>query len=119
MKVLGWQLKTRDWVALALVAIPLQGFVVFWLRQTGGSFFSQAGLECTVVPVFIEVVVGIATAIHYERIHSGAVANPHSLIGKTLSNNSPQPPPPPPAQKAWGGTFEDPHKPDDTRRERT
>lgn len=99
-------MKIFGWIVLLTVAIPLQGVAVFWLRQSGGSFFSQVGLECTLFPAVIELVVAVATAIHYERIHSGAVGNPHSVIGKTLRNDAAQPPAPPPTRKAWDGEWD-------------
>jgi len=119
MKMVGWKVvglvdwMVVGWIGLVLVAIPLQGFVVFWCRQTGGSFFGQAGLECTLFPVAVELVVAIATAIHYVRVHADAVANPHNLIGKTLRGDDRNPPAPPPRPKvsdAWGGVWVDPAK---------
>lgn len=99
-------MRVFGWIALALIAIPLQGFAVFWFRETSGSFFSQTGLECTLVPVVVELVAAIATAVHYDRIHSTAVPNPHSLIGKTLRDDCQQPPSPTPARAAWDGKWD-------------
>ena len=77
------------WVlgALGVLWIPIQGYLVFlWFGH--GQFLSQSGIECTVIPVFVELVVAVTSAMHFDRIHSGAVANPHSPIGQKLLNGS-------------------------------
>ncbi len=99
------------WVlgALGVLWIPIQGYLVFlWFGH--GQFLSQSGIECTVIPVFVELVVAVTSAMHFDRIHSGAVANPHSPIGQKLLNGSGRPPAPPPTRAAWDGEWEDPVK---------
>jgi len=102
-------MKTLGLAVLVAAAIVFQGFVVFSVRGNG-TFASQTGLECTVVPAFIEFVVFVVAAMQYERIHTGAVSNPHSLIGKTLRRDAGHAPEPPKAREAWDGEWEDPRR---------
>lgn len=99
------------WIALALVLIPAQGYMIFLLRG-GGLFLSQKGLECTMIPAFIEFALLVTSAMAYERIHASAASNPHSVIGSTLRKDAGQPPaaPPPPTRAAWDGGWEDPNQ---------
>ena len=96
-------------IVVALIVLPLQGYAVFWYRG-GGDFFSRAGFECTVIPAFIELVVIVVSAMHFERLYGSSVANPHSLMGQTLRKDTNQAPLTPSARAAWDGGFEDPGK---------
>lgn len=100
------------WIALAVAALPLQGFLVFSLWGKG-NFLSPSGAKFTLGCLAVDLVIGVVAAMHYERLHSGAVANPHSLIGQTLRRDAVQPPAPPPTREAWDGGWEDPDKASD------
>jgi hypothetical protein len=100
------KLKYLGLAVLVVAAIPTQGFIVFsFLGQ--GSFFGRSGLVCTVSPIFVELVVLVVAAMHFERIHSSSVANPHSLIGQALRKETTDPRQPS-VRAAWDGGWEQP-----------
>ena len=85
--------KVLGWIVLALTALAVQGYAVFWFGGYPGAYLSRIGLECTAVPVFIELVLFVVTMMHLDRLHAGAVANPHSLLGQALRQGDVPPPP--------------------------
>jgi stage V sporulation protein SpoVS len=102
-------------IALAGVWVPLQGYLVFlWFGR--GQFLSQHGIECTVIPAFVELVILVTSAMHHERLKTSYIANPHSQLGASLRNDAPRPHVPPPTRTAWDGEWEDPSKASDKMR---
>ncbi len=94
-------------IALGLVAAVLQGLVVFWMFAKAGSFLSLAGLESTLAPAGVELVLAVVVLKNMHELHTHAVSNPHSVLGQALRHDANTPPTPPPTREAWKGGFED------------
>lgn len=98
--------KLGLWFVLGALGALTQGFAVFWYFEPYGPFLGRGGLECTVIPLVIEVVVLVLSLKNLDHLHASAISNPHSLLGHSLRNDAARPPPP--ARSAWDGQWEDP-----------
>jgi hypothetical protein len=104
LRVAKWGL----WVVLGTLGAVGQGLAVFWYMEPHGPFIGRAGLQCTGIPLLIELVLLVVTLKNFDQIHASAVSNPHSLIGQSLRNDAHQSAAaPPPTRTAWDGEWED------------
>jgi hypothetical protein len=96
------------WGALAFVAAALQGYVIFWFFDLGGSFLSRTGFGCTAGVALVEAVVVALAILKADEMHGSLTSNPHSPLGQSLRSKGTPPPAPPAARSAWDGDWEHP-----------
>ncbi len=106
--------RIGKWVVLIVLgaaAAVAQGLAVFWYMEPHGLFLGRAGLQCTAIPLLVEVVLLVVTMKNLDQLHASAISNPHSLFGQSLRDDTGKPAAsPPPTRSAWDGQFEDPAK---------
>ena len=107
-------LRVAKWGLLgalgALLAVG-QGLAVFWYMEPSGPFLGRAGVQCTGIPLLVELVLLVVTIKNLDTVHANAISNPHSLIGQSLRPDARQSAAPPPqaTRTAWDGSWEDPN----------
>ncbi len=82
-----WEWKL--WITLALIAVPLQGWLAYLYVELRGDFLGIAGLKCTVGALAFDLVLLVVTLKNFDQVHASAMANPHSLLGQSLRQGPP------------------------------